>query len=516
MLRMPAELSVASILADSAERFGDRTATIVMGERTTYAQLWEEARRYAAVLADRGIGPDDKVALLLPNTAHFPRAYYGTLALGAVVVPVHALLRAEEIEYVLRDSGASVLVCAAALLGEGAKGAELAGVPVLSVMDPTGEAGPDRLDTLAESAEPIAGYATRHPDDTATILYTSGTTGQPKGVETAHLSLVMQVDLALISSFELSSDDIVLGCLPLFHTFGQTCTMNTAFRAGATVVLVPRFHGATALSLLVEERCTRFMGVPTMFQALIAAAREDDRRPPLRSCLSGGASIPLAVLEAFEETFSVSVLEGYGLTETSPVATFNQKGRPAKPGTVGPAIWGVRVGIAQAELEERIELLPTGELGEVVIRGHNVMKGYLGRPDDTAKAIVDGWFRSGDLGTLDEDGYLTIVDRKKDMVLRNGYNVYPREVEEVLMRMPGIGEVAVIGVPHERQGEEVMAVVVPGPDGPEPTPESVIAYAKEKLAAYKYPRLVELVDVLPLGPSGKVLKRELVQRFAQR
>jgi len=450
--------------------------------------LWRQARQYAAVLADRGVGPDDKVALLLPNTVHFPRAYFGVLALGGVAVPVHALLRAEEIAYVLRDSGARLLVCAAPLLGEGAKGAELAGVP-------------------------LGGYVPRNPADTGTILYTSGTTGQPKGAEISHLNTVMNVDMSIISSFDLGPADRVLGCLPLFHTFGQTCCMNTAFRVGACVVLMPRFDGAAALSLLVEQECTVFMGVPTMYVALLEAARADGRRPRLRYGLSGGASIPVAVLERFAEVFGVPVLEGYGLTETSPVATFNQKGWEPRPGTVGRPVWGVEVEVARAELDERVELLPRGELGEVVVRGHNVMTGYLNRPEDTAKAIVDGWFRTGDLGTKDADDYVTIVDRKKDMVLRGGYNVYPREVEEVLARHPAIGQVAVIAVPDPRLGEEVMAVVVRSPEGADLTADELVEWSRDRLAAYKYPRLVEFVDALPLGPSGKVLKRELTARF---
>jgi long-chain acyl-CoA synthetase len=254
------------------------------------------------------------------------------------------------------------------------------------------------------------------------------------------------------------------------------------------------------------------MGVPTMYVALLAAAKQAATLPQLRFSVSGGASLPLTVLEDFEALFQSPVYEGYGLTETSPVATFNQKDWPPKPGTIGRPIWGVDVEIARAEVEKTIELLPVGELGELVVRGHNVMKGYLNRPDATAEVMVDGWFRTGDLGTKDADGYLTIVDRKKDMVLRGGYNVYPREVEEVLLRNPAIAQVAVIAVPHERLGEEVCAVIVPA-EGVTPDADEIVAWSKEMLAAYKYPRRVEFVDAFPLGPSGKVLKRELVARY---
>jgi long-chain acyl-CoA synthetase len=507
-------LTIASILAESAVRHADRPAVVLGDLRLTYAQLWGHSLQYAAVLREKGIGPGDRVALLLPNTPHFPLAYYGTLALGAVAVPVHALLKAEEIQYVLEDSGAKALICAAPLLGEGAKGAELAGVPVLAVMD-GGDATLERIDTLALSATPIEAMVPAEAGDTAVILYTSGTTGTPKGAEITHLNVVMNVVASAMHSFDIDESDVVLGCLPLFHTFGQTCCMNTAFYVGASIVLLPRFDGAQALELLVEEKCTIFMGVPTMYVGLLEAAKTSDLRPTLKSALSGGAALPLPVLERFAEVFGTEVLEGYGLTETAPVATFNQVGFPPRPGTVGKAIWGVEVEIAKAELDDRIEFLPTGELGEIVVRGHNVFKGYLNKPEATAAAVVDGWFRTGDLGTKDADGYVSIVDRKKDMVIRGGYNVYPREVEETLLRHPAVAQVAVVGLPDPQYGEEVCAVVIKDPDGGDVTEQELSAWAKERLAAYKYPRRVIFTDAFPLGPSGKVLKRELVAGYRE-
>jgi long-chain acyl-CoA synthetase len=507
-------LTIASILAESAVRHADRTAVVLGDLRLTYAQLWGHAKQYAAVLRENGIGPGDKVALLLPNTPHFPLAYFGTLALGGVAVPVHALLKAEEIQYVLEDSGAKALVCAAPLLGEGAKGAELAGVPVLAVMD-GGDATLTRIDTLALSATPIDAIVQREPEDTAVILYTSGTTGTPKGAEITHLNVTMNVVASAMHSFDIDQNDVVLGCLPLFHTFGQTCCMNTAFYVGASVVLLPRFDGAQALELLAKEKCTIFMGVPTMYVGLIEAAKTSEHRPTLKSALSGGAALPVPILEKFAEVFGTQVLEGYGLTETSPVATFNQVGFEPRPGTVGKQIWGVEVEVAKAEVDESIELLPTGELGEIVVRGHNVFKGYLNKPDATKAAIVDGWFRSGDLGTKDAEGYVSIVDRKKDMVIRGGYNVYPREVEEALLRHPAVGQVAVFALPDPQYGEEVSAAVVLDPAGGEVTAEELSAWSKEKLAAYKYPRRIFFVDTFPLGPSGKVLKRELQEQFKE-
>ncbi len=505
-------LTIASILAESAIRHADRTAVVLGDLRLTYAQLWSHAKQYAAVLREKGVGPGDKVAILLPNTPHFPLTYFGALALGAVAVPVHALLKSEEIQYVLEDSGAKVLVCAAPLLGEGAKGAELAGVPVLAVMD-GGDATIERIDNLAFEVQPIEAIEQREPEDTAVILYTSGTTGTPKGAEITHLNVTMNVLASATYSFDIGPDDVVLGCLPLFHTFGQTCCMNTAFFVGASVVLLPRFDGKQALELLEKEKCTIFMGVPTMYVGLLEAAKTSDIRPKLKSALSGGAALPIPVLEQFTEVFGTQVLEGYGLTETSPVATFNQVSFEPKPGTVGKQIWGVEVEVAKAEVDERIELLPIGELGEIVVRGHNVFKGYLNKPEATAAAIVDGWFRTGDLGTKDEEGYVSIVDRKKDMVIRGGYNIYPREVEEALLRHPAVAQVAVFALPDPQYGEEVSAAVVLDPAGGEITAKELSEWAKSKLAAYKYPRRIFFTDAFPLGPSGKVLKRELQEQY---
>jgi long-chain acyl-CoA synthetase len=504
-------LTIASILAESAVRHADRTAVVLGPSKVTYRELWHGARQYAAVLRERGVEPGDRVALLLPNTTHFPLAYYGVLALGAVAVPVHALLKAEEIAYVLSDSGARALICAAPLLGEGGKGAELAGVPVLGVME-GGDATVERIDELAAAATPIDTFVPREPGDTAVVLYTSGTTGQPKGAMITHLNVQMNVDVSAMDSFDIGPDDVVLGCLPLFHTFGQTCCMNTAFRVGAAVVLLPRFDGQQALQLLVDEKCSIFMGVPTMYVGLLEAAKTSELRPKLKTALSGGAALPLTVLERFAEVFGTEVFEGYGLTETSPVATFNQRGFEPRPGTVGKAIWGVDVEVAKAEVDDVIELLPTGELGEIVVRGHNVFAGYLNKPEATAAAIVDGWFRTGDLGTKDADGYVTIVDRKKDMVIRGGYNVYPREIEEALLRHPAVAQVAVIGLPDPQYGEEVCAVVVLEP-GHAVSADELSTWSKERLAAYKYPRRVFFTDAFPLGPSGKVLKRELVVAY---
>lgn len=509
-----ATASVAAILAESAARYPDDVAIIVGEQRITYAELWDQTLAYAGALRAQGVTEGSRVAMLVPNVPDFPRVYYATLALGAVVVPVHALLKRHEIEYVLRDSGAALLVCAAPLLAEGAAGAALAGVDVVTVLAPGDDAAaPPRLEALAASSTPLTTYTPRDPFDTATILYTSGTTGQPKGAEGSHFALLEQVNTLLMSTFDMHRGDVLLGALPLFHTFGQTCTMNTGFRTGATIVMLPKFDGATALTAMVEHHCGIFMGVPTMYMALLDAASRSEERPTLRYAISGGASLPLAVLERFQTVFGAPIHEGYGLTETSPVASFNHVGRTPRPGTIGTPIWGIEVEIADPGTTDAVVLLPRGEIGELVIRGHNLMNGYLNRPGDTAAAIVDGWFRTGDLGTKDDEGFLTIVDRTKDMIIRNGYNVYPREVEEVLATHPDVTMAAVFGVPHDLHGQEIAAAVVLG-DGATTTPEELVHFVADAIAAYKYPRVVHVLDALPLGPSGKVLKRELVDRFS--
>lgn len=504
-------VSVAAILAESAARCPSDVAVIVGEDQTTYAELWAQVLAYAGGLRALGVREGDRVAMLIPNVADFPRVYYAVLALGAVVVPVHALLKRREIEYVLRDSGAALLVCAAPLLGEGAAGAELAGVRAVTVLGAT--EGFEGLEAVGNRSEPLSTYVPRHPFETATILYTSGSTGRPKGAEGSHFALLEQVNTNLLTTLDMRRGDVLLGALPLFHTFGQTCMMNTGFRTGATIVLLPRFDGDTALALLVEHDVDIFMGVPTMYTALLDAASRSDARPRLRYTISGGAALPLTVLERFQQVFGAPIHEGYGLTETSPAVTFNHVGVPPRPGTVGTPVWGVDVEIVDSEAVRSTRHLPPGEVGEVVVRGHNLMNGYWNRPEDTAAAMTEGWFRTGDLGMKDQDGYLTLIGRSKDMIIRNGYNVYPREVEEALEAHPDVVMATVFGVPHDEHGEEVVAAVQVR-ETARVTAEDLISFVAGGIAAYKYPRAVHIVDELPTGSTGKVLKNELVARFS--
>jgi long-chain acyl-CoA synthetase len=504
-------LSLATVLAESARRYPDKVAVVDRDERITYAELWRDALAYAGHLSACGVRPGDTVALLAPNVADFPRAYYGILAAGAVVVPVHLLLTPAEMAYVLRDSGASLLVVESSQLAAGVAAAELADIEVRGIGPDVEHRAGAWLDTAGGT--PLPTYASRGAEDIAVIFYTSGTTGEPKGAELTHLNLVMNATVNVFDANDATRDDVVLGCLPLFHTFGQTVGMNGTFRLGATLVLLARFTGDAAIEVMLREGVDVFHGVPTMYVGLVEAAAGRETLPKLRLCISGGASLPLVVLERFNEAFATTVFEGYGLSETSPTATTNQPDFGVRAGTIGHPIWGVEVEIARAEVEDRIELLPLGDLGEIVIRGHNVFAGYHGRAQATAEAIIDGWFRSGDLGRKDADGFITIVDRKKDLIIRGGFNVYPREVEEVFARHPSVAQVAVIGVPDSVHGEEICAVIVRS--GGDETDADFINWGKEHLGRHKYPRQVRFVAELPLGPSHKVLKRELRRTIAE-
>ena len=472
--------------------------------------VWEQSRRYASVLRDRGIKPGDRVAILIPNVPQFTFAYYGILALGACVVPIHSLLKSEEIAYALKDSDAKMLIAAAPLIGEGLPAALEVGVDILSVLD-GGPVEVLRLEALAAAMPPVETYLARKPEDEAVVLYTSGTTGKPKGAVLTHDNILWNVQTISFDTIELKHEDVMLGALPLFHSFGQTVVLNGGFRVGATIALVPRFEAGAVLDLLMKEKITVFVGVPTMFIALLEAAKSNPARPPLRIAVSGGSALPVTIIEKVKDVFGIDIYEGYGLSETSPVATFNQARYGRKPGSIGCSIWGVDVEIADVEISDRIEFMPTGERGEIVIRGPNVFNGYLNMPEATAEVMIDGWFRSGDVGIKDEDGFISIVDRTKDMIIRGGFNVYPREVEEVINRFPGVKQVAVIGVPDDVHGEEIVAVVIAEEDV---DADELREWTKGHIGSYKYPRRIEFVQELPLGPSGKVLKRVLVERFS--
>jgi long-chain acyl-CoA synthetase len=450
------------------------------------------------MLKSKGVGQGDRVGIMLPNVPYFPAVYYGVLRAGAVVVPMNVLLKGREVGYYLSDAGAKVLFAWHGFIDAAQAGAdEAGGVEVVPVK-------PGEIEGLIFAHEPDDSVAEKEGDDTAVILYTSGTTGKPKGAELTHANLRRNVDCA-VNLFDLGVGDVIFAGLPLFHSFGQTCTMNAAVRGGATITLLPRFDPGKALEVMQRDKCTVFEGVPTMYGALLHHPDcADYDVSTLRVCASGGASMPVEVMRGFEQAFSCKVLEGYGLSETSPVASFNHPDRERKPGSIGTPLEGVQMKVADDAREE----VATGEVGEILIKGHNVMKGYWNKPEATAEAIEDGWFATGDMAKVDEDGYFFIVDRKKELIIRGGYNVYPREVEEVLYEHPAVREAAVVGVPHGELGEEVGAAVALK-DGAEVDADELQAFVKEQVASYKYPRKIWFVDELPKGPTGKILKREI-------
>ncbi len=490
--------NLASIVTFGAERAPDSPA-IRLGEiELSYGRLDERSAQLATLLRERGLEPGDRVGVMLPNVPEFPVAYYGVLRAGAIVVPMNVLLKRREIAYYLEDSGAKLLLAWHGFCGEAADGAADAGAELIEVE-------PAAFGATLEALSPADGMADVAADDTAVILYTSGTTGSPKGAELTHDNLSRNADVSARTTCEVGPDSVVLGSLPLFHSFGQSVAMNASLGVGACLTLVPKFEPALALETMKRDRVTNFYGVPTMYGALLHhPERESYDTSALCTCITGGASMPVEVLRGFEEAFGAIILEGYGLSETSPVACSNHPGRERKPGSIGTPIEGVEMRV----VDEDDNPVEQGEVGEIVIRGHNIMKGYWQKPEATAEAMRGDWFHSGDIARTDEDGYFYIVDRKKDLIIRGGYNVYPREVEEVLYEHPKIREAAVVGIPHDEWGEEIGAAVVLH-EGEDLSPEEVSAYVKERIAAYKYPRVVWFIDELPKGPTGKILKREI-------
>jgi long-chain acyl-CoA synthetase len=363
---------------------------------------------------------------------------------------------------------------------------------------------PGEFEQLLMEADALREDAAREPEDTAVILYTSGTTGTPKGAELTHANLRTNCEVTARTLAEITADDVILGALPLFHSFGQTCGLNASVSGGACLSMIPRFDPVQALEIIQRDRVTIFEGVPTMYHAILNVRDRDDYDlSSLRLCISGGSAMPVEVMRDFEAAFDCKVLEGYGLSETSPVASFNHPNRERKPGSIGTPIEGVEMRVVDDDGDE----VEQGGVGEIAIRGHNVMKGYWNRPDATSEVLdEDGWFRTGDMATVDEDGCFFIVDRKKDMIIRGGYNVYPREIEEVLYEHPAISEAAVVGVPDEAMGEEVGAAIVLKADA---DADDIRLFVKDRVAAYKYPRRIWFLDELPKGPTGKILKREI-------
>jgi long-chain acyl-CoA synthetase len=511
-------LNLAVLLREPARSQPDRSALVYGDKQVSYGVLDEQARCLAGGLRKLGINAGQHVAVLTPNVPAFSAAYFGCHYAACPVVPINALLAPEEIAFLLRDSDAVALIAWERLLPQATEALAKAGVParlIVAKSDSHDTAVPAGAHSLAELLD--CGAAVRElpltaPTDTAVVLYTSGTTGRPKGAELTHFNLFYNADCVALQVLSLTSDTVALACLPLTHSFGQTIMHNAVLRVGGRVVLLPRFEPRTALSLIEKHRVSFFGGVPTMYQALL---RELDAAPAdlssLRRCATAGASTPMPILSAFKARFGISILEGYGLSETSPGASFCMPFLPHKPGTIGVPLYGVEF---RLERPDGSVITSPGERGEICIKGPNVMKGYYKRPEDTRRAIRDGWFHSGDVGVVDADGYYSIVDRIKDMIIAGGFNVYPREVEEVLNGHPEVASSCVIGVADPTIGEEVRAFVVPRPEATV-TASELTTYARERLAVYKVPRQIILRSTLPLGPTGKVLKEALRAELAK-
>ena len=490
--------NIAQWVADHAADLADQPSIKQGDVVLSFAALDDASARAATLLKEHGVEAGDRVAVIIPNVVYFPVVYYAILRLGAVVVPMNPLLKAGEVSYAFTDAGVKVCLTFAPFAEASTKAAEKTGTDVIVI-------APGEFDAALAALEPSREVVSQDDDDTAVILYTSGTTGQPKGAELTHHNLSSNVRTNIETLMPSGPGDVVFGGLPLFHVFGQTCALNTAVYGGSCLTLLPKFDAEEALRIVAADGVSIFLGVPTMYVGLLNV--QDSERfdtSQLKVCASGGASLPVEVLHGVEKKYNVTVLEGYGLSETSPVASFNRPDRPTKPGTIGLPIRGCEMRVVNVDDVE----VPDGEIGEIAIRGENIMKGYWNRPDATAEAMRGGWFHSGDLATRDADGFFTIVDRKKDMIIRNGFNVYPREVEEVMYTHPDVVEVAVLGIPHPEHGEEIAALVTLRP-GAEVSEDEMRDWVKEQIAAYKYPRVIRFGE-LPKGPTGKILKRSIV------
>jgi long-chain acyl-CoA synthetase len=511
-------LNLSVILEDSARRYPAKAAFTFMDTTLSFAHVNDAANKVANGLRSIGISEGDKVALSCPNLPYFPIIYFGIIKLGAVVVPLNCLLKKDEIEYHLRDSDSKAYFCFSGTpefplgeIGHAAFTAVEGCGHFFMIMPkpgmPTGIEGVPTLSDFIQNQPAQFEMYQSGAEDTCVIIYTSGTTGRPKGAELTHSNLFLNA--VLISDLmEMGSDNVALIVLPLFHIFGMTVQMNAGIYKGSTSILLTRFDAEMVFDMMQKHKVSLFAGVPTMYWGLLNCTNPkfdyESIAANLKLCCSGGGPLPVKVLEDFEKRFNVPILEGYGMSEGSPVVTFNQLNTLRKPGSIGKPFWGVEIKIADADGNE----VPVGEKGELLYRGHNVMKGYYKKPEETKKAVQNGWLHSGDIAIKDEEGFYYIVDRTKDMIIRGGLKIYPREVEELMMKHEAVSLVAVIGIPDEQMGEDIKAFVVLKA-GQVVSENDLISWTKERIASYKYPRHIEFIAALPMNATGKILKREL-------
>ena len=497
-------MNLVDFLADTASCAPHQAAVRFEGEEVTYAEMERGVDALARGLEGLGLGRGDACVLMMPNCVEWVLVYYALASLGALVVPVNPLYRRGELEHIFRDSGARAFVGHPDHLAQAAE--VMASMPGMDIRVVRGEEAPAGFVPLREVFETAGDQSpvrATGAEDPFAVIYTSGTTGLPKGAVLTHGNLMSDV-LAVSGLRTHQPGDVVLSALPLFHIYGQTHALNLSVYSGLTLRMWDHFDPAKIMAAIEEEENTVLYAVPTMVNRLVElATASPPRRSSLRFCVSGGASLPLEVFRRFEELFDTWIMEGYGLTECSPTCLENPPGR-ARIGSIGFPVPGFRARVVDDEDND----VPPGEVGELVIAGPGVMKGYLNQPEATAETLRGGWLHTGDLARQDEDGYFYIVDRKKELIIRGGYNVYPREIEEVFYQHPAVLEAAVLGVPHADLGEEVAAAVVLRP-GAEATAEELREFVREKVAPYKYPRVIEFVRELPKSSSGKVLKREI-------
>ncbi|CAH0207079.1 long-chain fatty acid--CoA ligase [Chryseobacterium sp. Bi04] len=505
-----------SILVEESARSNPKRPALSLGETTiNYRIFHEKVCQAANAFTKAGIGYGDKIALLCPNIPQFPIIFFAILKTGATVVPFSIFLKPEEIAYQLSDSDSKLFLC-------------FAGTPEMPVGQ-FGKEGFDQCETcrdfisIGHLAEDIRNFDDFIKDqekyfesyitsseDTAVIIYTSGTTGKPKGAELSHINLFTNAEASttIVAAAEFEAQLVVL---PLFHIFGLTVMMLAGIRKSLHLILLPKFNAQTAYQLITRFDIGIFAGVPSMYWALLNEEDTEENTnsiKKLRICISGGASLPIKIIDEFETRFGVPIIEGYGMSEGSPVVTFNQLTVGRKPGSIGTPVWGVEVKIVDDQCNE----LPVGEKGELIFRGPNVMKAYYKRSKETDEVLKNGWMFSGDIAVKDKDGFFFIVDRKKEMIIRGGMNVYPREVEEVMMRNPDISMVAIIGIDDEKLGEEIKAFVVKTKES-NASEEDIRLWIRERIAKYKYPRIIEFIDEMPLSGTGKILKKNLKKQL---
>ncbi len=497
-------MNIANLLIESASRRHDHPAIRFMGREVNYGELHRQVDRLSHGLVHSGLQPGDVCILMMPNSIEWVTSYYALATVGAIVLPVNFLYRKGELIHIFKDSGARAFIGHKDYLEHPCQAMESS--PEINLRIALGakrDQGFIPLEDLFIGEKPYPAFQTGK-DDTWAIVYTSGTTGLPKGAMLTHYNMANNA-ITVAKMRTTDPMDVVLGVLPFFHIYGQTSVLNASIYLGLTIRLWSHFEAEELFSAIEEEKSSILIAVPTIFNRLVKLG---EARPPKRSslrfCVSGGASLPVEVLRRFEELFQTTIYEGYGLTECSPVCIENPFSRPTRPGSIGLPIPGFEARVVNDQDED----VPTGGVGELIVRGPGVMKGYHNQPEATAETIRGGWLYTGDLARQDEDGYLYIVDRKKDMIIRGGYNVYPREIEEILYTHPEVMEAAVLGIPDPDLGEEVAAAVVLRP-GAQTTPEELRQFVKEQVAPYKYPRRIFLVGELPKGPTGKILKRSI-------